>query len=68
MSVPTLVRIFPHAAKNTTRLMGLRNAREDRNVLITTVVPMTERMEVALSAAVIAASWLSERDISIGTN
>lgn len=64
MSVPTLVRMFAHAAKKTTRLMGLRKAGELRNVPMTIVVPMTERMEVALSAAVMAASWLSERDIS----
>lgn len=63
MSVPTLVRMFAQEAKNTTRLMGLRNEGELRNVLMTIVVPTTERIEVTLSAAVMAASWLSERDI-----
>lgn len=43
--------------------MGLRNDGDDRNVLMTMVVPMTERTEVARSAAVMAANWSSERDI-----
>lgn len=43
--------------------MGLRNEADERNVLMTIVVPMTESMEVARSAAVMAANWLSERDI-----
>jgi hypothetical protein len=56
MRVATLVMIFPTDAKKTSRLIGLWNALEDRNVTTINTHPTTERLELTRSIMTIALS------------
>ena len=52
MIVATLVKILPIDAKNTSRLMGLWNSFELRNVTAIKAHPARERVEQILSTVV----------------